>query len=62
MSRNPILICAPSPALRNQLEAELAEVDYAVVAVSTAAEAVTSLRDLDIHLVVASLPQEIPPA
>jgi len=53
MSRNPILICAPSPALRNQLEAELAEIDYAVVAVSTAAEAITHLRDGEIHLVVA---------
>ena len=53
MSRNPILICAPSPALRSQLEAELAEVGYAVAAVSTAAEAVTCLRDAEIHLIVA---------
>ncbi len=53
MSRNPILICAPSPALRSQLETELAAVDYAVKAVSSAGEAVTVLRDAEIHLVVA---------
>jgi len=53
MPRNPILICAPSPALRTKLETELAEVDYAVTAVATAGEAVSVLRDADIHLIVA---------
>jgi Flp pilus assembly protein, ATPase CpaE len=53
MSRNPILICAPSPTLRSQLEAKLAEVDYAVTTVSTAGEAVTALRDTAVHLIVA---------
>lgn len=53
MSRNPILVCAPNPALRSQLETELAAVDYAVTAVSTAAEAVTALRDTEMHLIVA---------
>ncbi len=53
MSRNPILICAPSATLRGQLESELAEVNYLVTAVASAGEAVTALRDGEIHLIVA---------
>jgi pilus assembly protein CpaE len=49
---NPILICAPSPALRARLEA-LGEAGYATTTVDTAADAVSALRVAAYDLVVA---------
>jgi len=53
MPRNPILVCAPNPALREQLESQLAAIDYAVTSVESAGEAVNYLRDAKVHLIVA---------
>jgi pilus assembly protein CpaE len=53
MPSNPILICAPTDALRTGLEAELANAGYPSRSVLTPAEAVAALRDSSFDLVVA---------
>lgn len=50
---NPILICAPSDELREQLEAQLANAGYTTLSVRTPAEATATLRDSGYDLVVA---------
>ena len=52
MPANPILICAPSPDLRAQLE-RLGEAGYVTTSVDTAAEAVNALGTHPFDLVVA---------
>jgi pilus assembly protein CpaE len=49
---NPILICAPSAELRAQLE-QLGEAGYAVISVTSAADAVSALRTQPFDLIVA---------
>jgi len=53
MPVNPILICAPTDELREQLESQLANAGYATTSVRTPAEAAASLRDSGYDLVVA---------
>jgi len=53
MAANPILICAPGDELRAELQGSLADAGYATVSVTTPAEAVATLRDAAIDLVVA---------
>ncbi|HEX2142861.1 MAG TPA: hypothetical protein VHK28_11425 [Candidatus Limnocylindria bacterium] len=50
---NPILICAPTDELRAELESLLGNVGYATHSVTTPADAVATLRDAPIDLVVA---------
>jgi len=49
---NPILICAPSPPLRAQLQ-QLGEAGYAVISVNSAADAIMALQTQPFDLVVA---------
>ena len=53
MPANPILICAPTDALRSELEDALSAAGYGTQAVHTPAEAVAALRDATFDLVVA---------
>jgi pilus assembly protein CpaE len=53
MPGNPILLCSPNDALRQQLERALASRGYATFAVQTPADAVAVLRDARYDLVVA---------
>jgi len=53
MPANPILICARSPELRNELESALAAAGYTTTSVSTPADAVASMRAKSADLVVA---------
>ncbi len=53
MPANPILICAPSDELREQLEGQLANAGHATRSVRTPAEATGALRDSGYDLVVA---------
>ncbi|HYM53138.1 MAG TPA: AAA family ATPase [Candidatus Dormibacteraeota bacterium] len=53
MPPNPILICAPSDELRNQLEAQFENAGYVTASVATPADAVAALRDAAFDLVVA---------
>jgi pilus assembly protein CpaE len=53
MPSNPILICAPSDDLREQLEAQLVGAGYVISTVTTPADAVAALRDQSFDLVVA---------
>jgi pilus assembly protein CpaE len=53
MPANPILICAPSDELREQLEGQLANAGYMTRSVQTPAEATAALRDSGYDLVVA---------
>jgi len=53
MPANPILICAPSDELREQLEAQFANAGYTSQSVRTPAEAAAGLRDNAYDLVVA---------
>jgi pilus assembly protein CpaE len=52
LAANPILICAPSPDLRTQLE-QLGEAGYVITSVATAAEVVGVLRSQSFDLIVA---------
>ncbi len=53
MPANPILICARSPELREQLETNLASAGYPTRSVMTPADAVASMRTNPPHLIVA---------
>lgn len=53
MPANPILICAPTQELREQLEAQLANAGYTTSSVNTPAEAAGALRDTGFDMVVA---------
>ncbi|MDP9250885.1 MAG: AAA family ATPase [Chloroflexota bacterium] len=53
MPPNPILICAPSDPLREQLESLLSAEGYATSVALTPGEAVTMLGDAEIDLIVA---------
>ena len=53
MPSNPILICARSAELREQLEMNLASAGYATRSVTTPADAVASMRTDPPHLIVA---------
>jgi pilus assembly protein CpaE len=53
MPPNPILICARSPELREQLETNLASAGYVTRSVGTPADAVASMRTDPPHLIVA---------
>jgi pilus assembly protein CpaE len=53
MPANPILICAPSDDLREQLEGQLTSAGYVISTVTTPADAVAALRDQSFDLVVA---------
>jgi pilus assembly protein CpaE len=53
MAPNPILICAPTDELRNQLEAQFDDAGYLTASVATPADAVAALRDSAFDLVVA---------
>jgi pilus assembly protein CpaE len=53
MPANPILICAPTDDLRQQLETQLSDAGYATTSVTTPAEAVAALRDQTFDLVLA---------
>lgn len=53
MPPNPILICARSPELRGELESALADAGYRTTSVTTPADAVASMRDAPVDLVVA---------
>jgi pilus assembly protein CpaE len=53
MPANPILICAPSDDLRQQLEGQLGDAGYTTTSVTTPADAVAALRDQTYDLVVA---------
>ena len=52
MPPNPILICARSDPLRNELEAALSGAGYTITSVKTPADAVASMRAHPIDLVV----------
>ena len=53
MPANPILICAPTEQLKQNIEQALASSGYATTAVGTPAEAVAVIRDRDVDLIVA---------
>ncbi len=53
MPANPILICAPTPELREHLEKTLRNAGYTTTSVTSPAAAVASLRDGPIDMVVA---------
>ncbi len=53
MPANPILLCAPSGALRHQLEDAISAAGYKSTAVATPADAVAALRDARYDLVIA---------
>ena len=52
MPSNPILICAPSPQLRTQLQ-QLGDSGYAVISVNSAADAIRALQTQPFDLIVA---------
>ena len=65
MPRNPILLCAPTDALREHVETVLTDAGYVATAVKSAPDAVASLRDAPYDLVIAeglavSDPAQIP--
>lgn len=53
MAGNPILLCAPTEALRAQIDQTLREAGYGTTSVATPAHAVAALRDARYDLVVA---------
>ena len=53
MPANPILVCAPTADLREQLEGQLGGAGYTTTSVTTPADAVAALRDRAFDLVVA---------
>jgi pilus assembly protein CpaE len=53
MPANPILICAPTDGLREQMETQLTSAGYVTSTVTTPADAVAALRDQPFDLVVA---------
>jgi pilus assembly protein CpaE len=53
MPRNPILLCAPTDALREHVETVLTDAGYVATAVKSAPDAVASLRDAPYDLVIA---------